>query len=340
VTSSNTSSGAHRPISAGVIGLGLMGTSITACLLAHNQKVFAIESDIGRRRTARRRVSALLHGMSRGGLLRRAPETVLERFYVSDRFEVLAECDIVLESITESVAAKRQVIKNIERVVSDKALIGTNTSGIPVTELQRRTRHPERILGIHWGEPAHTLRFMEIICGKETDPAMAEVAMRLAADWGKEPTLLRRDIRGFLTNRVFYAMLREAFYLVEAGYATPADLDRSLRNDLGYWITFAGPFRMMDLMGLRAFETVMHDLFPELNCAKRTPRLMEKLVRSGARGIANQRGFYRYTPAQAKRWERLFLQFSYDIRALAERYPEDAGDRPVRRKKWQAGAET
>jgi 3-hydroxybutyryl-CoA dehydrogenase len=266
--------------------------------------------------------------MKREGLLSRPPASVLRNFHVSDTYEALAQCAIVLESITESVVAKRQVIKNIEEVVSDRALIGSNTSGIPVTELQQKARHPERILGIHWGEPAHVLRFMEIICGKETDIANAEVAMSMAAEWGKEPTLVRRDIRGFLTNRIFYAMLREAFYLVEAGYATPADVDRSLRNDLGYWITFAGPFRMMDLMGLPAFETVMRELFPELNCTKKTPRLMEKVVKSGALGIANQKGFYRYTPAQAKRWEKQFLQFSYEIRALAGRYPEDVGDRP------------
>jgi len=325
--SSNAFPGTHHSTSAGVVGLGLMGTSIAACLLARDQTVFAVETDIGKRRTARRRVSALLREMRRERLLRRTPECVLEHFHVSGRYVELAECEIVIESITEGVAAKKQVIKNIERVVSDKALIGSNTSGIPVTELQHGARHPERILGIHWAEPAHITRFMEIICGKETDTSIAEAAMSLAADWGKEPSLLRRDIRGFLTNRVFYAMLREAFYLVEAGYATPADLDRSLRNDLGYWITFAGPFRMMDLMGLPAFETVMRDLFPDLNCTKRAPRLMEKLVKSGARGITNQRGFYRYTKAQSKRWERLFLKFSYEIRSLAQRYPEDAGDR-------------
>jgi 3-hydroxybutyryl-CoA dehydrogenase len=331
VKSSNASSRAHAPISAGIVGLGLMGTSIAACLLGRNQKVFAIESDIGKRRTARRRVSALLHGMSREGLLRRTPESVLELFHVSDRYDELAECDIVIEAITESVPAKKRVINNIEKVVSVPTLIGTNTSGIPVSLLQNGMRHPERIVGIHWAEPAHITRFMEIVCGRKTDVSNAEVAVQLARNWGKEPSLLRRDIRGFLTNRVFYAMLREALYLVEAGYATPADVDRSLRNDLGCWITFAGPFRMMDLMGPPAFETVMRDLFPELNCAKRTPRLMEKLVKSGARGISNQKGFYRYTPAQAKRWERLFLQFSYDIRALAQRYPEDVGDRPSRK---------
>jgi 3-hydroxybutyryl-CoA dehydrogenase len=233
--------------------------------------------------------------------------------------------------------AKKHVINNIEKVVSVPTLIGTNTSGIPVSLLQNGTRHPERIVGIHWAEPAHITRFMEIVCGNKTDESKAEAAMQLARSWGKEPSLLRRDIRGFLTNRIFYAMLREAFFLLEKGYATAADIDRSLRNDLGYWITFAGPFRMMDLMGLPAFETVMRSLFPELNCAKRTPKLMENLVKSGARGISNQKGFYRYTPAQAKRWERLFLQFSYDIRALAQRYPEDVGDRPLRKASQKRG---
>ena len=308
-----------------------MGTSIAACLLASGQEVSAVESDPTRRRTARRRVQSLLRDMRREGLLRTAPQKVLEHFHVSGQYAGLAGCEIVIESITESVPAKKRVIRNIEKVVSCKTLIGTNTSGIPVTLLQSGAQWPERILGIHWAEPAHITRFLEIICGTETNAASAGVAMRLARGWGKEPSLLRRDIRGFLTNRVFYAMLREAFYLVEAGFATPADIDRSLRNDLGYWITFAGPFRMMDLMGLPAFETVMRGLFPELNCTKRVPALMQKLVRSGARGIATRKGFYPYTPSQAKRWERLFLKFSYEIRSLALKYPGDVGDRPVRK---------
>jgi 3-hydroxybutyryl-CoA dehydrogenase len=322
----------HRPATAGVVGLGLMGTSIVACLLASGESVAAVESDAHRRRTGRRRVFNLLLEMSKEGLLREAPERTLGRFQVFGDYFGLAEAKVVIESITESVPAKKRVIKNIEKIVSSDAFIGTNTSGIPVTILQNGARRPERILGIHWGEPAHINRFLEVVCGNQTNPANAKAVMCLARNWGKEPSLLRRDIRGFLTNRVFYAMLREAFYLVEAGFATPADIDRSLRNDLGYWITFAGPFRMMDLMGIPAFETVMRGLFPELHCTKRVPRLMAKLVRSGARGIANQRGFYQYTPAQSKRWERLFLKFSYEIRSLALKYSEDVGDRPIRKR--------
>jgi 3-hydroxybutyryl-CoA dehydrogenase len=126
-----------------------------------------------------------------------------------------------------------------------------------------------------------------------------------------------------------YAMIREAFHLVEAGYASIADVDRSLRNDLGYWITFAGPFRFMDLTGIPAYAAVMKDLLPELDCSTRVPRLMRRVVSSGARGVANAKGFYRYTPAQAKRWEELFLKFSHDIRELSLRYPEDVGDKPL-----------
>ncbi len=122
-------------------------------------------------------------------------------------------------------------------------------------------------------------------------------------------------------------MLREAFYLVESGYATVADVDRSLRNDYGYWMTFAGPFRFMDLTGIPAYSAVMEDLLPELSCGTEVPQLMQRVVKSGGRGVSNGRGFYRYTPAQAKRWGKLFVKFSHEIRALAEKYPETCGDK-------------
>ncbi len=251
----------------------------------------------------------------------------MSRVTISVDFSALSAAKIVVESTVEDLAVKRQVIAAIEKAVSKNALIASNTSALPVTELQRNAAHPERILGLHWAEPANITRFMEVICGKHTSLANAQRAVRLARQWGKEPSLLRKDIRGFITNRIMYAMLREAFYLVENGYASVADVDRSLRNDLGYWITFAGPFRFMDLTGIPAYEAVMKDLLPDLNCATEVPRLMRKVVNSGARGVANAKGFYRYTPRQAKQWEELFIAFTHEIRELAERYPEDVGDR-------------
>jgi len=315
---------------AGLVGVGLMGTSIAACLLIAGHPVAAVEVDARKRRGARSAVLTLLKGAKNEKLLKGDPSKVIKRLAVSGDYSALAGSRIVIESTVEDLTTKRRVIRQVERAVEPKTIIGSNTSAIPITKLQKGARHPERILGIHWGEPAHVLRFMEIICGKKTQPAYAERAMTLARHWGKEPSLVRRDIRGFITNRVMYAMLREAFHLVESGYATVADVDRSLRNDYGYWMTFAGPFRYMDLTGVPAYAAVMRDLFPELDCGKKVPRLMKKLVKSGARGVANAKGFYRYTPAQAQRWEELFLKFSYEIRALAQKYPEDVGGRPPR----------
>ena len=310
---------------AGVVGMGLMGSSIAACLLAAGHTVVAIEEDQARRRKAPRRVLALLHGSRRERLLEAEPNDVLRRLSISNDYGILCECQIVIESVVEDLEVKRQVIKKIEQVVPADTLLGSNTSAIPPTLLQQAALHPERILGIHWGEPAHITKFMEIICGKKTTPNHAKHALALARQWGKQPSLLRKDVRGFITNRVMYAMLREAFHLVGSGVASIADVDRSLRNDLGYWITFAGPFRFMDLTGIPAYCAVMRDLLPDLDCSQEVPELMRRVVQSGGRGVANAKGFYHYTPAQARRWETRFLQFTYDIRALAEKYPEENG---------------
>ena len=312
-----------RNIPVGVVGLGLMGTSVATCLLAAGHPVAAVEIDANKRRTARRRILNHLQEMKREGLLRTDPGKVLARLQVSENYAGLESSHLVVECVFEDLDVKKDVLRKVEAVISSKGIIGTNTSGIPVTVLQQGAHHPERIVGIHWAEPAHVTRFMEIICGKETRPQCAEYAAVLSRRWGKEPSIVKRDIRGFITNRCFYALLREAFYLVEAGYATVADVDRSLRNDLGYWITLAGPFRFMDLTGIPAYQAVMKDLFPELNCAQEVPDLMRKVVKSGAKGVSNAKGFYRYTPEQARRWEKRFMKFSYEIRALAQKYPEE-----------------
>jgi len=312
-----------KDIQVGVVGLGLMGTSVATCLLAAGHPVEAVEIDAKKRGSARRRILNYLRQMKKERLLRGDAQQSIARLQVSENYAGLESSQLVVECVFEDLDVKKDVLRKIEAVVSPRSIIGTNTSGLPVTVLQQGAHHPERIVGIHWAEPAHITRFMEIICGKETRPSYAEYAAALSRRWGKEPSIVKRDIRGFITNRCMYALLREAFYLVEAGYATIADVDRSLRNDFGYWITFAGPFRFMDLTGIPAYAAVMKDLFPELNCAQEVPALMRKVVKSGAKGVSNAKGFYRYTPEEARKWEKRFMKFSYEIRALAQKYPEE-----------------
>lgn len=299
-----------------------MGSSIATCILAAGHEVTSLIKNLEEKENALRRILVFLNEMYAEGLLKEKPEAVIQRITITDDVSLLSGHEVVLESINENVSDKKQVYQSLETVISATAVIGSNTSAIPVSVLQSDMKYPQRLLGIHWAEPAHITRFMEVICGKDSDISYAHLFIKLAATWGKEPSLLRKDIRGFITNRIMYAMLREAFYLVENEYATVEDVDRSLRNDMGYWMTFAGPFRFMDLTGIPAYLTVMEDLVPDLNNAVKSPDLLKRIVDRGAKGISNANGFYPYTKESAAKWEKKFIEFSYDIKRLAEKYSQ------------------
>lgn len=302
------------------IGLGLMGSSIATCLLAAGHRVLSLVLDIEKGRQAKTKILHFLKQLKDEQMLDEDPSDAIARMEVTDDIKQLAGFEIIIESIHENLEDKQKLFRDLEKVVSPTAIIGSNTSAIPVTILQQGLEHPDRLLGIHWGEPAHIIRFMEVICGNNSSVEYANKIMVLAESWGKEPSLVRKDIRGFITNRLMYALMREAFFLVKNGYATYEDIDRACRNDMGSWMTLAGPFRYMDLTGVPAYLTVMTGLFPELDNSTTAPDFVKDLVAAGARGIGNAHGFYNYTPASAENWEETFVDFTYDIRKLSEKY--------------------
>jgi 3-hydroxybutyryl-CoA dehydrogenase len=310
----------NTKIPIGTVGLGLMGSSIATCILAAGHAVTSLVKTMDQAEEARHRIAGFLEELRTEGMLTEEPALVLGRLIITDDVSLLKGIEVVIESITESVEEKKAVYHRLETVLSATAIIGSNTSAIPVSILQEGLKRPERLLGIHWAEPAHITRFMEVICGNQSELSFAQTIVTLAESWGKEPSLVKKDIRGFITNRIMYAMLREAFSLVDKGYATVEDVDRSMRNDLGYWTTFAGPFRFMDLTGIPAYLTVMKDLLPDLDNSTVTPELIERVVKAGGLGVRNAQGFYPYTPESAESWEKNFIEFSYDIRKLAEKY--------------------
>ncbi|GAB3950450.1 3-hydroxyacyl-CoA dehydrogenase NAD-binding domain-containing protein [Spirosoma harenae] len=318
----------NRPVNpekvpVGVVGLGLMGCSITTCLLLSGHPVVAVAPLPIDMETAEPRICEHLERAFREGMLTKSPESYLRQLIITKDYGLLKDSQIVLECTLENIAIKKSVYEKIEAVISDNAIITSNTSAIPISLLQREIRIPSRFLGLHWSEPSHTTRFLEIICGDLSDISTAEWLYELAHFWDKEPTLVRKDIRGFITNRLMYAMYREAFNLVENGYATVEDVDRACRNNAGYWMTLVGVFRWMDLTGVPAYHTVMKDLFPTLSNRTDVPKLIDDIVQAGGKGVLNAQGFYDYTPEEAKLWKETYEEFSYDIRRLALKYPAD-----------------
>src|SRR5690606_28534416 len=234
-------------IPVGVVGLGLMGCSITTCLLIAGHPVVAVAPISSDLLHADKRIREHLTKSQENGLVANDPEHYLKNLLITEDYSSLGNSQLVIECTIENKEIKASVYQKIEEVISPEALLTSNTSAIPISTLQQLTKHPKRFFGLHWAEPSHTTRFLEIICGGQSEVARGEYLYQLSHFWNKEPILVRKDIPGFITNRLMYAMYREAIHLVENGYATVEDVDRSCRNNAGYFMTFVGIFRWMDL---------------------------------------------------------------------------------------------
>ncbi len=316
-------------VTVGIVGLGLMGCSICTCLLIAGHKVIAVAPISDDLNHAEKRIRKHLDTSYKEGMAEMESQLYFKKLVVTENYSELVNCDLVIECTVENIEIKKSVYAKIESVISPYAFLASNTSAIPISILQKETLYPERFFGLHWAEPSHTTRFLEIICGDQSNVELGERLYDLSHKWGKEPTLVRKDIRGFITNRLMYALYREACHLVENGYATVEDVDRACRNNAGYWMTLVGAFRWMDLTGVAAYHTVMKDLLPTLSNNTEIPKLIDDIVKAGGKGVANGKGFYNYTEDEARLWEETFNEFSYEIRKLALKYPADVVSRKL-----------
>ncbi|WP_310589751.1 3-hydroxyacyl-CoA dehydrogenase family protein [Dyadobacter luticola] len=204
-----------REIPVGIVGLGLMGCSIVTCLLIAGHPVVAVAPIPVDLEKAGPRIKEHLLNAWQNGLIDNEPEFYLKQLIITEDYSLLEPCKLVNECTIENVDIKNSVYKKVETVISKDAILSSNTSAIPISQLQQLTLYPERFIGLHWTEPAHTTRFLEVICGDATDISKGEYVYELSHLWGKEPILVRKDIAGFITNRLMYAMYREAISLVK-----------------------------------------------------------------------------------------------------------------------------
>ena len=305
----------------GLVGFGLMGQGIATCLLSHGLPVRVYDAD---RRTYTRgqaNIDAALADLVRRRLMKAAlRKNWRDRLQCVASFDAFAPCPLVIESVPEKLDLKQQLFRELEAIVSPRAILASNTSSLPISLLQSVLTRPARFIGMHWGVPTQVLPFFEVIPGNRTSPRTIKLAREFGLACGKDPIVLRKDIRGFIGNRLMYAMMREACYLVESGVADIETVDRAFRLDLGWWSTFAGPFRWMDLTGIPAYAAVMEGLLPKLSNQKTVPAVMQQAVAKGLEGISSGKGFYRYDKAATARWKKAWVEFTYDLKTLADKY--------------------
>jgi 3-hydroxybutyryl-CoA dehydrogenase len=302
----------------GVIGLGLMGQGIACCLVRWGFNVIAYSRTATREQETRAHIADSFRKMvDRHIITESETEGWEERFRYVDALEKMGNCQFVVETVGESLGLKREIYQTIESVVEKNVVIATNTSGISISLLQKELNHKDRFIGMHWAEPAEITRYLELSPGADTADYAMETGRQIGERCGKHPTILNFDIPGLISNRMMYAIMREAIHMVEMGVADIETIDRSFRNDIGWWATLCGPFRWMDLTGLPLYAKVMEGIFPELSNNVKLPDLMKEKVSSGTK-------FYDYKGNEENDWENIWTDFIHDIGEIVKKYEDKA----------------
>ncbi len=309
----------------GVVGLGFLGRGIVACLVAHGLRVVAhVRSNDSQHEAEAYINRAVRELVERAKFPKDLTDTWRTKIEFSTDFTAFQSADFVIESVVEDIEIKNQVFDALERIVTQGVPIASNTSSLSVTRLAERRKHPERFLGMHWAEPAYATRFLELIRGQKTGDIAFQLAIELATRAGKQPSLVQKDVPGFVVNRIGYAMLRKALNLLETGVADAETIDRSFRHAVGLWASFAGPLRWVDISGGPAlYGKTMDNVLPSLSNATAITDGMRRMMENGDKGILNGRGFYKYSQEDAKLWEDKLHKSVWQVRQWDDELAEE-----------------
>ena len=204
--------------------------------------------------------------------------------------DALAGADLVVETIREELEPKRVLLARAEELASPEAILTTNTSSLPLVELAGGLRRPERFAGLHWFNPPELVELVEVVGGERTAPQTLAALATWMDRLGKAAVVVRRDVPGFVANRLQYALLREAYALVDAGVCSFADVDRVVAHGLAARWAGIGPFEVMDLAGLDVHAAVAASLWPGLADTREPSPSLARALETGALGVKSGRG--------------------------------------------------
>jgi 3-hydroxybutyryl-CoA dehydrogenase len=221
--------------------------------------------------------------------------------FTQDLKEALAGAAFVSENIPERLDVKQPLFAELDRWTPPETILSTNTSSLPITQVARDTKHPERVVGFHWFNPPHLIPLVEVIRGDRTGGAAMDETYRLARAIGKSPIRVQKDVPGFVGNRLQRALEREFFYLERIGACSGADLEVALKQGLGFRWSVVGPLEHADLAGVDTHAATVALLFPLLSTDSAPPPLFAELAAKGRLGAKTGAGVYDYAPGEVER---------------------------------------
>ncbi|BCG82336.1 5-formyl-3-hydroxy-2-methylpyridine 4-carboxylate 5-dehydrogenase [Mesorhizobium sp. 113-3-3] len=282
-----------------IVGMGTMGPGMAARLARGGLQVVAYDVAPAAIERARSMLGVAETVLDALGIAPPSAGTGTVRF-TDDIRDAVSRADLVIENVPENISVKADVYRTIDGLIGSDTIVASDTSGIPITKLQAHISHPERMVGMHWSNPPHIIPMIEVIAGENTAPQTVAVIRDLIRSIGLLPVVVKKDVPGFVENRVLYALLREAVDLVERGVIDPEDLDTCVSWGIGYKIAVIGPMALLDMAGLDIYKSVSSFLNADLsNRDDVAPMVLEK-TNASKFGIKSGEGMFSYTPEQTK----------------------------------------
>ena len=276
----------------GVVGLGTMGAGIAEVFARSGVAVVAVEATEDLAAQGRARIEkSLARARDRGKLDPADHDAVLGRLTITADRADLAAVDLVVEAVPERLELKTALFDDLDAICPDHTVFATNTSSLPVTRLAAATRRPDRVVGMHFFNPAPVMRLVEVVHTVLTDPAVVEQVRDLATACGKTPVVVR-DRAGFVVNALLFGYLNDAARMAETGRRSVEEIDRLVVEATGFPM---GPLTLMDLIGLDVCVEVLEVMYDETRDRRYAPApLLKRLVMAGHLGRKTGRGYYSY----------------------------------------------
>jgi 3-hydroxybutyryl-CoA dehydrogenase len=276
----------------GIVGLGTMGAGIAEVVARHGYQVIALEMDPDALERGRARiVGSTARAVSRGKLSAEEQDALLARVSFSTDLGSLAQADLVVEAISESLELKTALFRQLDEITAPHAILATNTSSLSVTDISVATARPAQVVGIHFFNPAPVQAFVEIVRTVVSSQEIVDEAVAFATSLGKEPVVVG-DKAGFIANALLFGYLNHAVSMYESRYASREDIDAAMKLGCGYPM---GPLMLLDLIGLDTAYEILDTMYKQGRDRLHAPSpILKQMVTAGLLGRKSGRGFYSY----------------------------------------------
>jgi 3-hydroxybutyryl-CoA dehydrogenase/5-formyl-3-hydroxy-2-methylpyridine 4-carboxylate dehydrogenase len=206
------------------------------------------------------------------------------------------DAEVVVETVPEKLDVKQRVFADLDRLAPAGAILASNTSGIPIGKLQEAVRAKARVVGMHWSNPPYVIPMIEVIAGPHTASEAVAKTSNIVSDLGLLPVVVKKDVPGFVENRVLYAIMRECVSLVEKGVISPEELDTCVKWGIGFKLAVIGPMELLDVAGLDIYAAVASYLNADLDDSATVPEYITRRTAARELGMKTGKGIYDYTP--------------------------------------------